>query len=867
MASSHNPSERPSQISDHIIDQFPGQFPTDSTEPYRPPLAKADGGPGLAADYYGDAGESVSQQPGVRPVTPAFIVGAEPHLMAALAQPAPPPEPSTTGAVGAAASFFTGDNFDSPSGAPNSSHQNQQSGARPPAQHSNSLPSNLSTVMTGSSSFYTAATGQSPSGAISNNAQSANGRPLSSGVIPGLGSAAIGAAAGYMLGGGNSPAAEQTTAGRPPVVQASSFTYPGNDMPTQSTGTSNIRPPVARPDFPMSQQPNVYPTLDHPPGSGMSKPSSSTNVPLYLAGAAGAAGLAAAAYHHNHDNSSQSYSTRPHQPPPSTSHDSYNSLGNQHGYANGGTSTMQRHRDGGPLSKLVDFFRDPEGVAQMEEYMEYIGVCRYCFEPGSSPRDAPRKHNFRKRASNERLSDGMRVSKERRYSDGENRRKASNSAGLIAAGIAGVGLAQVGQGLLSSNRENDDSYSRLVGKKVDNASSVRVRRHSSSSDRERKSTRRHSHKSRSRSRDRAYTGSIRDGKIHKKGSHDKNITVYSERRRSRSDSRRRRKKSGLTEVAIAAAAGSALVGATARKRSPSPKTKSKGENRDSQESRKEPYIEVRRTRVEPETTAFGGIFSSDAPRKEVTRRKKKDQGGFFNLGNASTSSTDSALAFGAESDRQRKKKSKSKKLTDSEASAALIGLGATAAALAAAQGGNEGPSSLQSSKERTTARAEKCPTPIRSTRTIEKTAGCPLRVKVTGQAQNRPLPMVSSGDRVTSLSIPNHLEQTNGVGDGEEARTGRMEILLAEMARFQAASLLQRASLEWPLVLLYYLVSMTSHSQREVQKQRRVLRRCSMSIRCLLRIQRTTTLCRKSCTLQLVLSHVPVRFQFSIRFL
>ena len=98
----------PVHMSSHVPDQFPGQFPSQAAAPYRPPLATTEGGPGLAAEYYGDAGESVAHQPGVRPQAPTLIVGAEPHLQAASPIAAPPPEPSAVGNLGAAASFFGG---------------------------------------------------------------------------------------------------------------------------------------------------------------------------------------------------------------------------------------------------------------------------------------------------------------------------------------------------------------------------------------------------------------------------------------------------------------------------------------------------------------------------------------------------------------------------------------------------------------------------------------------------------------------------------------------------------------------------------------------------------------------------------------
>ncbi|KAI5279275.1 hypothetical protein KEM54_004237, partial [Ascosphaera aggregata] len=59
---------------------------------------------GEAADYYGDQGQSVQAQPGVRPHTP-FIQGTRPHLSAPFAQPIPPPEPNSMALTGTAAEF------------------------------------------------------------------------------------------------------------------------------------------------------------------------------------------------------------------------------------------------------------------------------------------------------------------------------------------------------------------------------------------------------------------------------------------------------------------------------------------------------------------------------------------------------------------------------------------------------------------------------------------------------------------------------------------------------------------------------------------------------------------------------------------
>src|SRR5579862_7169599 len=59
------------QIGGQNFNPFPGQIPNQSAAPFRPPLSVDEGGPGLAADYYGDQGQSVLDQPGVRPKPPS----------------------------------------------------------------------------------------------------------------------------------------------------------------------------------------------------------------------------------------------------------------------------------------------------------------------------------------------------------------------------------------------------------------------------------------------------------------------------------------------------------------------------------------------------------------------------------------------------------------------------------------------------------------------------------------------------------------------------------------------------------------------------------------------------------------------------
>ena len=641
------PSNRPPHppaISDHVPDQFPGQFPSGATAPYRPPLSVNQGGPGLAADYYGDTGESVSQQPGVRPQAPSLIVGAEPHLMAASPIEAPPIEPSATGGVGAAASFFSGASFQSPSATPMPGQQSVRPARPLPQSSSSGQPGSFAVpvALAGSAAIgYMASThgnpptAQRPSNSTfppSGSVPTAHALPptlppgaappgnnyhsASAPIIPTLGSAAVGAAAGYIIGG---HASQQHQSNLPPSNGGTGGYGPANSQQSSS-------------QFEVSQ--DSYSGTIRPPKPGKSSPPS--NIPLYAAGAVGAAGLAAAAYHHNHQSQSQTHDqSQSHAQGQSQSQYQVSYTGQPHA----STTMVHQHRHPGPLDKFVDFFRDPEGVARFEEYTEYIGVCRYCFEPGSSPRDAPRKHHFRKRRSNERLGASMRVDKESRYGvpDGESRRKKSDS--WLATGLAGYGLAKVGKTLFSA--DSDDDRSARTGHANYSTTSLHGRRYSNSPSRR---------------------SSTSYGVIRK--SSDAKIS-----RRSRSRSRDR--KNNLAEAAVGAAIGASVVAASSQ---------SKQRDRRSQQSPKE------------EIGVFGGFFSSP-PEPEQRRsshkksKKKRKNTGFFNFGNSSSTSSDSGFVAGTGSDRPRRKKSSKPRIKDhNDANAALVGLGAAATALAAAEG-------------------------------------------------------------------------------------------------------------------------------------------------------------------------------------
>ncbi|KAI9747778.1 MAG: hypothetical protein M1835_001971, partial [Candelina submexicana] len=554
----------PANFSSHVPDQFPGQFPNQSSAPYRPPLSAKEGGPGLASEYYGDAGESVVHQPGVRPKPPDLIIGAEPHLMAASPISAPPPEPSASGGVGAAAAYFTS------SGTNDTYQQTSSPSFRPPKPDKPSRPGTASRpgkssslsgpVMTAggaalgyaaagsnesskynpstgsnSTSFYqqgpnpvvSGAIGYASQNVISNSQDSYHSS--SAPVIPTVGAAAPDAAAGYING-------HEGSSSRPPQNQ--SYHQPesisgdaGNYLPGSAQRTSS--------------KTTTYVISSSGKASKVGKHSSESNLPLYVAGAVGAAGLTAAAHHQHYSSSHSSVSGSP--------------------YPSGQMklSTPSRTRVG-PLEKFVNFWKDHEGVARFEEYTQYIGVCKYCFSPDSSPRDAPRKHHYRRRGSRSKYGSSARIDKESRYfsSDSDNRRKSGKS--WLATGIAGYGLAKVGRSIMSQGRESVDIYS---------AKSDRTRRSTTSlGGRSEISTRRPSH--RSRSNDRFETGIMSDGKVYKKDNHPGSlggsdlVTVDPSRHRSRSRSGScsHDQHGGLAGAALGAAIGTSAAGSRSRRR-------------------------------------------------------------------------------------------------------------------------------------------------------------------------------------------------------------------------------------------------------------------------------------------------------------
>ncbi|KAI4103495.1 MAG: hypothetical protein LQ339_004220 [Xanthoria mediterranea] len=640
--------------SSHVQDQFPGQFPAQTATPYRPPLAAREGGPGLAAEYYGDAGQSVIDQPGVRMHSPSLIVGAEPHLQAASVIAAPPPEPSASGAIGAAASFFDG-TFSAGS-------------------DTEARPSQKPATIDGSSSIQFSSAAPSTSTHTTSGARPSTQHAISAPVIPSLGSAPAGAVAGYYLGNDPSKPA------RPDQGTSSTSGYGKT-----SESASHHPPPETIQGLYTS-----YPSASRPPTMPGKHSSESSNVPLYAAGAAGVA--AAAAYHHNHHGSTSSHHGPTHHPTSyhgSTHHGHPHHASNGHYYAESSMAQQFHHHRDGPFSKLVDFFKDPDGVAQFEEYTEYIGVCRHCFDPRSSPRDAPRKHHYRRRRSDGRFGSNVRIDKDHRYSSSESEsRRRKKTKSWIGAGIAGYGLGNIGGNLFLHDNDSHDSHSGRHGK----GRTSRRRESSSSSERKSRTSygvvKRSSDTTsrRSRSKDRVETGITGDGKLYRRDSHGNietlKVKTDTSRRRSRSRSRSRDRRSNASNIALGAALGSGLVASHSRRRSKSPKKAFVRSKHRAKESSSELASVLELNESDPPHSRHASRHSPES-RPQKSHRKEKKRRGFFNFSNNSSSSSTSSdlgveAGYGHRTGRKAKTRGKGKESRDAEA--ALLGLGAAALA-------------------------------------------------------------------------------------------------------------------------------------------------------------------------------------------
>ncbi|KAL1855481.1 hypothetical protein Plec18170_004201 [Paecilomyces lecythidis] len=633
----------PASYDPHVPQQFPGQFPQHIAEPYRPPHPA-----GEAAEYYGDQGESVAQQPGVRPKPPSLIIGAEPHLLPASPVANPPPEPSSMGQVGAAADYYGGNSdnvVEQPSRPPKPSKPSKPT--KPSKPNKPNKPAAAVPASALGAATYGIGTGLPSSPGVQYHSSSLAGEgpspyyatPMSTPGLNGashshsnshateasLGLAAAGAAAGYMMGHHSSHHDEHS-------AHYNSGSYSGPSYGIDGHG----RPP----------RPEQY--------------GANGNAALFDAGAAGAAGYGGLAVANGAQYPYAAYNGQQLQP--------------------GSLAFHQRHH--GPLQRFVNFWRDPEGVGMYEDYTEAIGVCRYCFEPGTSSRDAPRKHNYRRRKTpGDRYANGSRIEKTGRYSsEEESRRRRSKGKSWLAAGLAG-GLAGYVSKSLFSNKDFDDTYSVRSGHVTDSRYSMNDSESVSSLGR--KSHTSHGVERRSR------RGDYKD--LGKGSVISKSTGSERSRRRSRSRSRSRERHSGLRDAAIGVAIGSATGAALKsrhRNRSQSPRRR---KNRKSSSSSSGSYTDIGHSHARSPSTGFTSFFSASSANRRKQQHAKQRKS-FFSFRNSSSSSSDADLAFGSaflkkpnkltKSNRSSGSSRSSKKKDKHNVDAEILGLGVTAKAIA-----------------------------------------------------------------------------------------------------------------------------------------------------------------------------------------
>ena len=632
-----------------VRNQFPGEEPDTYTEPYLP---------GLAADYYGDHGESVADQPGVRPVQSYIVTNAEyAHLHEPTIEAAPPPEPSSIGHVGAAADYFGAMSDGDTKAPPDSSYSISRPGAVPALQ---------STGPGGS---------RVKSGAFKG-LPSISDRPST---MPQPGdNVEPGQAAEYFS---NSFRPDLTEGGRPDL--AGSYVGSHNPAPTAASYSQDPRPaysdmPYTGPSSgPNPQVPSSIYGGEHTADSTASssrpprpsKMSSSPNMPVYGAATAGLAAAGAAAYYAGQHTSAQHESVTGVAPGSYAQSIEQGQYGQN--YSQSSTGMQQKRKQRGPLGRLLDLIQDPKDVADFEAYTEAIGICKFCFDPNSSPRDAPRQHHYSLRSQgyqgDRRYGSNTRVDKLNRYSSDEERRRTSsnNGAKIIASGLAGFGAAKLAENVAKRRDDFDDTYSVKSGRPdarsrvsfVEEDTSSRRRRHSSPE--------KFSETPRLRKNKR--TGELYEDKTPR-------------HRRDSSGSDHFSKGAAIgTGIAAAGLAGMAASARRNRSRSQSPKKRGKYFSK--RISPNHSYVDLSATQSGTAIGGIGSFFTSPSANK----RERKKQKGLFNWNNASSSSSDADLAFGAGSVRRKRTREdlRKQRRTSDNVNAELLGLAATGAALAA----------------------------------------------------------------------------------------------------------------------------------------------------------------------------------------
>ncbi|KAM5487036.1 hypothetical protein MaudMau93_004755 [Microsporum audouinii] len=396
------------------------------------------------------------------------------------------------------------------------------------------------------------------------------------------------------------------------------------------------------------------------------------------AGLAAAAGLAANAHHNSHHNA---YGNSQH-----ISQSQHQGIG---GFQQGTLAYHKRHH--GPLRKFVDFWRDPEGVALYEEYSEITGTCRYCFEPGTTSRDAPRKHRYRRRPSNDSVGGRSRVDKLSRYgsSEEDGHHKSSNRKSWLAAGLA----AYVGKTLFDKRKNDRRDHSPSIRRTKSSSSSSVGGRGPASYGQTAISERSYPPSTiGGRQRFDRYESKSDVSKPSISGHSRSKPEGHQRRDRSSSSSSDGKSSHGMRSAAIAAGAlGTAAAVSSMSHGRKEKKVRGNSRSRSPRKFRRRyssssssSMVDISRPPTKKGLASFSTFFTAPSEKSRTRRTSpRKRQRNFFGLGSTYSSSDDADLAFGSGFLKSRAPKKGKGRKRDEDIDAKLIGLGATAAGLAA----------------------------------------------------------------------------------------------------------------------------------------------------------------------------------------
>ena len=613
------PYENSRALNDHDAALPQNQFfsePNTYTAPYRPPTL------GHAADYYGDQGESVHYQPGVRPQPPAYVVNAEQlHLQTPTAEAKPPPEPSAVGQLGAATGYF----------AMNSNSEAEGHGSSRPSKPGR--PSQKP-------SRPTASPRSSPRPGYNRPSQSGGGaNPLAA--------AAVGVGAGAAMDYFGDQTGPYANHHHTSTYQSEYHSGAQTQEPTTMYGSAT------RPPRPSKQNSGSYP---------------------YASAAAVGLGAAAAGAYINHQHNEHQHQSSQGYPGQYSAGPAPNFQQVQNQPAFPDTQKKQKRKKPGPLGKIASWWNAPDEIAQFEEYTEIIGVCKDCFDPDSPPGRGPRKHHYHRKLRREPIKHGsnLRVDKTYRHSssDEDRRGKSSLTRKVAAAGLAGLGAAKVGQALYNSKHDFDDTYSVKSGKPI-------VQQRTSYS--------RHGEvRSHSRHASQEDLRLQRKGSRTKLDRRSPDLEPRNHRRRRSSSSSAEGLSRGNVMSVGASAAGLAVAAELAHRRRSRSRSRSRerpSARRKYFSKRVSPnhsYVDL--TTTKQGTAGIASFFSSPS----ANQKKGKKPKGLFTLANVSSSSSDADLAFGEGTIRRpnSKEEKRRKEQYGGNDTAAIMNLASAGAALA-----------------------------------------------------------------------------------------------------------------------------------------------------------------------------------------